>query len=288
MPFFVLIIIVLNSIQIFTTHDTTSPLIAYTRYLDALDKEDFDSISAGVRYFKSHLTGLTEAERDSACKAFMTFLFATISHHNDMIWEDYGFISRFHDEEARQSPEIKGYIESLRRNGLDLYTFGRLYYIDQQPDYLYRHFSPYVSEGVRAYLALRLEELAVGFSDSDSLLIPFREVGERVIRWERYLNEYPGAVVADHANNYYQLYLSTFLTGLRLSPVFDQEGALRPELSTVYHDFASRYYDSHAGAIVREFYIILKEAAFRWSPLVRDFYVRRGIRNMHIAQLPYR
>ncbi|MBA7620910.1 hypothetical protein ES703_28266 [subsurface metagenome] len=268
--------------------DSPTPLTAYTRYLDALDNDDFDSLFAGVQYFKTNLADLSVAERDSACKEFMTFFFATISRHNDMIWEDYDLISKFHDEEARQSPEIKAYINALHRNGLDLYTFGRLYYIDQQPDYLYRHFSPHVSLSVREYLALRSEELAAGFSDSDSLLISFREVGERTIRWERYLENYNRSVVADVAEYYYQLYLCTFLTGLKLSPVFDVEGALRPELSTVYHEFASRYYDTHSGRLVREFYIILKEADFRWSPQVRDFYVRRRIRNMHTAQVPYR
>ncbi|GAJ05749.1 unnamed protein product, partial [marine sediment metagenome] len=247
-----------------------------------------DSIFAGVQYFKSHLTDLSVAERDTACKTFMTFFFATISHNNDMIWEDYDFISQFHDETARQSPEIKAYINALHRNGLDLYTFGRLYYIDQQPDYLYHNFSPHVSLAVREYLALRSDELAEGFSDSDSLLISFREVGERTIRWERYLEKYPEPVVVDVANYYYRLYLSTFLTGLKLSPVFDDEGDLRPELSTVYHEFANRYYETHSGMLVREFYIILKNADFRWSPQVRDFYVRRKIRNMHTAQLPYR
>jgi len=268
--------------------DSPAPLAAYTRYLDALDNDDFDSLFAGVQYFKTHLADLSVAERDSACKEFMTFFFATISRHNDLIWENYDLISKFHDEDARQSPEIKAYINALHRNGLDLYTFGRLYYIDQQPDYLYHNFSPHVSLAVREYLALRSDELAEGFSDSDSLLISFREVGERTIRWERYLEKYPKSVVADVANYYYRLYLSTFLTGLKLSPVFDGEGDLRPELSTVYHDFASRYYETHSGMLVREFYKILLSADFRWSPQVRDFYVRRKIRNMHTAQLPYR
>ena len=145
-----------------------------------------------------------------------------------------------------------------------------------------------MSDALRAYLALRRDELARGFSDSDSLLIPLREVGERAIRWERYLDQYPASVVSDYADYYYRLYLNTYLTGLQNSPVFDRQGALHPELSTVYHDFASRYYDTHAGQIVREFYIILKEADFRWSPRVREFYIRRRVRNMHTAQVPFR
>ncbi|UCH61826.1 MAG: hypothetical protein JSU77_08415 [Fidelibacterota bacterium] len=287
-----LTVLLLYSSLLFPTQPQESnvptPLTAYTRYLGALDNDNFDSLFAGVQYFKTHLTRLSVAVRDSACKEFMTFFFATISRHNDMIWEDYDLISKFHDEESRRSPEIKAYVNALRRNGLDLYTFGRLYYIDQQPDYLYRHFALHVSLAVREYLGLRTDELAAGFSDSDSLLISFREVGERTIRWERYLGRYKQSVVADVAEYYYQLYLCTFLTGLKLSPVFDSEGAIRPELSTVYHEFASRYYDTHSGRLVREFYIILKEADFRWSPQVREFYVRRRIRNMHTAQVPYR
>ncbi|UCD38736.1 MAG: hypothetical protein JSW54_04450 [Fidelibacterota bacterium] len=260
----------------------------YTHFLDALDKDNFDSIFAGVQYYRLHSDDLSTAERDSACKAFMTFFFATISHHNDMIWEDYDFIARFHEDKQRRSPEVADYIDALQRNGLDLYTFGRLYYIDQQPEYLFRNFSRYVSPALRFYLALRSEELAVGFSDSDSLLIAFKEAGVRAIRWEQYLNQHPRSVVADFADYYRQLYLHTFLTGLERTPVFDPEGGLRPELSTVYHEFASRYYDTHAGAIVREFYIILKEADFRWSPKVRDFYIRRRVQNMHTAQIPFR
>ncbi|MFC1543499.1 hypothetical protein ACFL4K_03040 [Candidatus Neomarinimicrobiota bacterium] len=266
----------------------TNPVAEYTHFLDALDNDNFDSIYAGIQYFKSHLVDLPLAERDTAFSEFMTFFFATISYHNDMIWEDYDLISRLHDRAARQNPETQTYINSIQRNGLDLYTFGQLYYIDQQSDYLYSHFAPYVSLAMGEYLALRRDELAVGFSDSDSLLITFREVGERMIRWELYRENYPNSVLADAANYYYQLYLCSFLTGLKLSPVFESDGALRPELSTVYHEFASRYLDTHSGMLVREFYIILKEAGFSWTPKVRDFYVRRRIQNMHQAQIPYR
>jgi hypothetical protein len=280
----------ISPVQVFPPDSTANhtPLAAYQHYLDALDNNNFDSIFAGVQYYQSHMASLSRAERDSTCKAFMTFFFATISHHNDRIWEDYEFIARFHDDERRQSPDVVAYIDALRRNGLDLYTFGRLYYIDQQPEFLFRQFSAHVSPAVRYYLALRAEELAVGFSDSDSLLLSFRDVGKRVMLWEQYLEQHPRSVVDDFARHYYQLYLHTFLTGLQQSPVFDSEGGLRPELSTVYHEFASRYYQSHAGALIREFYIILKEADFRWSPKVRDFYVRRRIRNMHTAQIPFR
>ncbi len=265
-----------------------SPVKVYIQYLGALDNNNFDSIYAGIQYFKSHLTEFPEAARDSACWEFINFYIATISYNNDLIWQDYDFISQIHDQPSNRSPEVQDYINALHRNGLDLYTFGRLYYIDQQHDYLHRQFAPYVSSALQDYLALRTNELEAGFSDSDSLLITFREVGERTILWERYLEEHPVSIATEAANYYYQTYLNTFLTGLRLSPVFDNKGALRPELITLYPDFISRHYDTDTAILVREFYISLVKAGYHWSPEVRDFYVEYQIRNMHTAQLPYR
>ena len=102
------------------------------------------------------------------------------------------------------------------------------------------------------------------------------------------LDRYPESVMVGRAAYYYRLYLSTFVTGLRNSPVFDAAGALDPRLSTVYHEFASRHLLTRSGAIVREFYTLLRAADFRWSPPVRDFYEAHGITNMHRAQVPYR
>ena len=82
--------------------------------------------------------------------------------------------------------------------------------------------------------------------------------------------------------------MSTFLTGLKNTPIFDSNWDLDPRLSSVYHDFVSRYYETRSGQLVRQFYTILEVADFRWTPPVRDFYVTHGIRNMHVTQPPLR
>ena len=265
-----------------------SPVASYGRYLAALDKDSLDAISAAVGHFRALFAVQPPAQSDSACQVFLTYFDATISRHNDRIWEEFDFIAQLHQAQAQQSPEIARFLAALERNWLALYTFGRLLYIDQQPGYVHQQFGPLVSEGVSRYLALRRGELLSGFSDSDSLLIPYRKLGERIVRWERYLARYPESAMAGRAAYYYRLYLSTFVTGLRDSPVFDGAGGLDPRLSTVYHEFASRHHLTRSGAIVREFYALLQEADFRWSPPVRDFYEAHGIINMHRAQVPYR
>lgn len=271
--------------------DTTSApssVTAYTRYLDALDNEDLDAISRGADYFKAHIVQLSVAEIDSACAAFMLVLAATISHHNDVIWEDLAFMEQLHGQGADSDPDIQAYLNTLDRNGLGLYTFGRLYYVDQKDDYLYDRFAPYVSRAVRDYLILRRDELAAGFADDAKLLISLTDLGARIIRWEKYLAEHPHSVVADLADYYYRIYLSTFLTGLKNAPVFDGNGTIQPRFVTAFDRFSKRYSDTQSGQLVRQFNDILITSDFRWSPGVKAFYVGHGIRNMHTAQLPLR
>lgn len=274
-----------------TPQDTTaapSPVTAYTHYLDALDNEDLDAISRGADYFKAHIAQLSVAEIDTACAAFMLFLAATISHHNDVIWEDLDFMERLHDQGDHADPDMQAYRNTLDRNGLSLYTFGRLNYVDQKDDYLYHRFAPYVSRAVRDYLIVRRDELAVGFADDATLLISLTDLGARIIRWEKYLAVHPHSVVADFASYYYQTYLNTLLTGLKNSPVFDGTGTIQPRFVTAFDRFSKRYSDTQSGQLVRQFYDILITSDFRWSPGVKAFYMEHGIRNMHTAQLPLR
>ncbi len=274
-----------------TPQDTLSfpnPVLAYTRYLDALDNENLDAISRGADYFKAHTAQLAVPEIDSACAAFMLFLAATISHHNDLIWEDLDFMEQLHTRGAGSDPEMQAYLNTLDRNGRSLYTFGRLYYVDQKDDYLYHRFAPYVSRAVRDFLILRRDELAAGFADDATLLISLTDLGARIIRWEQYLDKHPESVVADFAGYYYQTYLHTLLTGLKNTPVFDGNGTIRPLFVTAYDEFSKRYSATRSGELVRQFYDILIQADFKWSPEVKTFYIEHGIQNMHTVQLPLR
>ncbi len=263
-------------------------LTPYRHFLDALDKSSLHALGKGLDRFLEMTPGLPPARVDSLAQTYMTFFYATISLHNDRMWEDLPFLERLHADDDRQDASLQPFYAGLEKNGLDLYTFGRLYYIDQQPDFLYRRLGGRVSPAVYSFLALRMGELAAGFSDQDSLVISFAQVAQRVIDWEQHLVNYPRSVVERWARFYYRTYLSTLLTGLRLSPVFDADGQLQPALVILYDDFSKRHSRTVSGMLVRQFYDSLIEGDFHWSTAVRDFYVAHGITNMHTAQVPYR
>ncbi len=265
-----------------------SPVARWVAYIDSLDKDDLDSFSGAITNFKACCTHLPEAQVDSIFKSFQTFFFATISRHNDLIWEDLDFLERLHARERPRAPEIEAFLEVLERNGLGLFTLSKLYYIDQRADYLYRHFYPYVSLAVKDYLSLRKVELAAGFSDDELLVISYAQLGTRIVAWEHYQDKYPGSIMTESAQYYYRVYLSTFLTGLRRSPVFGPDGNLDPAVKRVYASFFRLYDTTRAARLVEDFYFLLEEVGFKWSPPIKDFYQQQGIINMHTFQVPYR
>ncbi len=271
-----------------STGPPPSPVAAWTAYIDSLDKDDLDSFSGAISSFKVCCTHLPAAQVDSIFQTFQTFFFATISRHNDLIWENLDFLERLHSRERPREPEIEAFLASLERNGLGLYTLSELYYIDQRADYLYRHFYPYVSWAVKDYLALRKVELAAGFSDDERLVISYAELGTRIVAWEHYRDKYPGSIMAEAAQYYYRVYLSTFLTGLRRSPVFGPDDTLDPAVKRVYSAFFRRNDGTRAARTVEDFYFLLEEKGFKWSAPIKDFYRRQGIINMHTFQVPYR
>ncbi len=288
---FPLLLAGLLAIPISSSADTApppSPVAQWAAYIDSLDKDDLDSFSGAITSFKACCTHLPEAQVDSIFKSFQTFFFATISRHNDLIWEDLDFLERLHSRERPREPEIEAFLEILEHNGLGLFTLSELYYIDQQAGYLYRHFYPYVSWAVKDYLTLRKVELAAGFSDDEMLVISYAELGTRIVAWEHYQDKHPGSIMAESAQYYYRVYLSTFLTGLRRSPVFGPDGTLDPAVKRVYASFFRRYGTTQATRLVEDFYFLLDDVDFKWSPPIKDFYRRHGIINMHTFQVPYR
>ena len=204
------------------------------------------------------------------------------------MWEDLDFLEILHARNDPPDAQIAAFHTALAENGLALFTLGKLLYVDQREEYLYNNFYPYLSSAAQAFLSLRRAELSWGFSDDDMLLISFADVGMRIISWEHYLTRFPDSVLTSTGRHYYQIYLSTFLTGLKKSPIFDGRGRAREEIMLVHRNFILKNYNTGAGKMVEKYYDTLTRVDFRWSRPVREFYEANNITNMHTAQVPLR
>ena len=144
-----------------------------------------------------------------------------------------------------------------------------------------------MSHAIREFLLIRSKELEEGFSEDAKLLISYKSLGNRITRWEKYLNEYPASPLTAEAKFSYHLYLNTFITGLDNSPV-TKEDIFLPEMKNVYLDYINRNNNSESGKIVEKFYTIISNNNFHLSSAPDDFYNENQIESMKGMEPPTR
>jgi hypothetical protein len=145
---------------------------------------------------------------------------------------------------------------------------------------------PFLTAALRDFLVLRAHDEAQGFSDDAALQVPWDSVGERVAAWERLLNAHPVFVATREAQGWYNLYLSTYVTGMDNSPAF--EDTLVPALRASYQRFLRLHGDTRPVRLVRAYLNVLQSTGFRNAPPVADFLRANNIASMAAIQPPIR
>lgn len=269
--------------------NSSSPSVAllkYREYSKNLVKTDLSSISKALDKYKESFTTDPVEYRDSAFAEFRNLFYNIINNYSEIFWNNAELMKKV-NEKQNDDPTVKAFKSTLETNGLRLSVTEGSYYIDEKPDFLINNFKSYVSPGVNEFLNLRSRELEQGFSEDARLLITFRQLGERIITWQNYLNKYPESPMQAEAKFSFHLYLNTFLTGLDNSPISSDE-VLLPEIKQVYSEFISKYKDTESGKIVEKFYAILSKNNFHLTDDLDDFYEENQIESMKGVQPPTR
>jgi hypothetical protein len=299
--------------QSFISSAERSRIDDFRGFLNSLSKSDLNSIQQGEAYFQAKLLSLPARGKDMAFLAFSDFYYQVAAEYNEKAMRDdellrarldagnsrgsqnEAYLKYLNDPKAvKQDPQIQMFMELLYNNGLQLILTHDGYFISELPGYLADHFGKVLSEALRTFLKLRKDDLRVEiFSADGALLISYRDLGEKVILWERFLDKYPGSLVSDDANYYYQTYLDTLLggttdagmgnegaTGLNSSNagIFDERGILKPQIKRDYYNFKSKYPNTKSGKLIDQFYDILLHNKFKRSRQVEEFYRENQIK----------
>lgn len=257
-------------------------------YLTTLNLQLPESAGSALSYTHTVMQTMDENRRDSAFILYRQFYYEVLIRQNELLGQNEIFI-RALNENREDNEELNYFKKKLEENGMIMLQSEGSFYIGEHQNYLYDAFSPYVSEPIKKLLDLRKEEMKKGFSEDAALLISFKEVGERLRNWGKLIDENPSLKLQQEANGYYNLYLSTFLTGLSNSPVFDnQTNALIPDVKDAYQDYIKSNNDSKSGQIVSNYYALLEKNNFKNSREAEAFLNDNNIKSMNDVQPPTR
>jgi hypothetical protein len=267
-------------------NSSAKSLVHFREYLDKLHKNNLASISLASNEFRKNLSAESPEIKDSAFIEFRFFYYNVINNYYEIFWNNQELINKLnnHKNDDIQVQQLK---TTLDQNGLRLSKTEGGFYIDEKPEYLYNNFKSFVSRAISEFLLIRSKELEEGFSEDAKLLISFQALGDRIIKWEKYLTKYPKSPLSAEAKFSYHLYLNTFITGLDNSPI-TKDDIFLPEIKNIYSDFIQKNNSSESGKILEKFYAIISNNNFHLTPTLDDFYKENQIESMKGMELPTR
>lgn len=167
------------------------------------------------------------------------------------------------DQIIHKSAALKAREKQLAKYGLH-YTFDTIYnmgMISVPKNHEEQLFGKKVSPAVQAYLATRAKWNGTLFYDNE-MIAPYEKVGEQVIAWERYLNQYGDTTpLLNHAKCEYILHQSAFLTGhydnMGISGILsnayeDPPEKLKPQVRQAWAKYQKKYPKSASSLLIAQ------------------------------------
>ncbi|WP_239614520.1 hypothetical protein [Cohnella mopanensis] len=114
-------------------------------------------------------------------------------------------------------------------------------------------YKAYLSPAVGAYLELMSIDSDQEMFADGSIIIPWEQIGERALKAEAYLNEYPDSPRYERVKVVLQGYISSFFLGASNSTPFESGRELDPEVSKAFDDLVSSDGNSFTGQLTQEY-----------------------------------
>lgn len=248
--------------------------------LSAYKKMGITAIPVAESIIKNSIEKLSKAEKDSTYYLYMDLFYELSNEMSTILETKYdGIIKKI--EEKTKDPEVDNFTKCLEACGLELLTTEGTYYLDAKYDHFYQLFKGKVSVALDDFLKIRSKEMKEGYSEDAGLLISFEDLYKRVEIWEDFIDKYPQTSLTNEAKGYYTSYLSTFITGMDNSRLFDYESyKLLPEIQTLYEQIISKKDNRKCRKIVSDYYDKLKANDFRELNKIEDFLKEKGLSSM--------
>lgn len=137
-------------------------------------------------------------------------------------------------------------------------------YLEPNIRFLLESFKPYLSETMQSFLKLRIIDTENPAAKDAAIVIPFNELAERIVSWEKFIIQNPEFVSIDEAKEIYNNYIYFYLTGLDNTSIYSYENkTLKEEVKQNYMEFIEKYPETKSGAIVKEYLKILERSNFK-------------------------
>lgn len=164
---------------------------------------------------------------------------------NQIAEKEDNLLQNFYSEKETDKKEVKLLGEKLSKHQLQYDEIGEGYVeITPKPDFYYAIFKNYVTSDYKDYLFLQSEENKSPYSADAGLIISFKDLGDRVVSWENFMNKYPNSKLMKSVKEEYKMYQMDYLIGEDNTPTYERtadEKYIYPENIEEFNRFLKKY-----------------------------------------------
>lgn len=227
--------------EIFDINEDCTPLKSAEQYINVLMKLDASTkakIANNSNEDNNKLYLDYKKKRNLVSRCLMNV-------HVKLLEEFYNY----YDEKAGKivlPANIKKVENDLNKVDLQFSDIGEgIVEIADVPTHYLTFFKGKVTKDYEDYISQLAIEDENGYAADAGIVIPWKEVGDRLIFWENYLKKYPKTDLREDATANYQQYLSDYLLGMDNTLTYE-DGKMYPEVDAEFFRFIKKYPNSSA------------------------------------------
>lgn len=168
-------------------------------------------------------------------------------------------LDKFYSDDPTDKKKIATLHTKLKKNNLEFDELGEGYVeITTISDFYSQLFSKYVTEDYKEYLYVISQENKTTYQSDAGLIITFKELGERIIYWENFINKYPDSKLLPQVKEDLKGYRLDYILGLDNTPTIERAGNvdtpfIYPENIAEFNRFNKKYPDSPTNTFIKIF-----------------------------------
>lgn len=146
-------------------------------------------------------------------------------------------------------------IENLKKSNIELVYEGEGYHSFQfRHDYFYKTFKGKVSKDLNEFLYNMSEDDKVIFQSDAGILVPWKEIRVRILRWERFVKKYPESRYSNLSKELLGFYIKSYLLGMENTRTFESNTKeIYPEVIQDFNIFLKENKNTFSAEFLQDF-----------------------------------
>ncbi|MEK8179503.1 hypothetical protein WMW71_04040 [Flavobacterium buctense] len=226
-----------------------------------LQKVDYAIWSMGnlEEYFLNKLSKATsKTQGNEIYEEYLENMGNRIENFNELEADFLAIYTNYYEHEKDQyifPDSLQQNVDLFKNTELEFWEIGEGFVeIRYKPYHYYNIFKGKVTDDYEYFLKNEAKENTVLYSADAGILISPKDIGERVLTWEKFIIQYPKSPLLDQATKLYQEYCYDYLMGMENTRTVDySEGSLESENKKEYKRFISKNPNSRTTKIIKAF-----------------------------------